>query len=108
MKRLLDDLSTLSTIPCQFLDKLKDKAEEIVAYDVFESVKNLENSASIDIGIGILLIYLENDSIYYKFKPSKSLDTRIRKSLKTGVPTLVEKIENVLSNKITKTYKDLF
>ena len=108
MQNILDDLSTLSTIPYTALEQLKDKVEDIIAYGVFESTKNLEECAHIDIGIGILVVKIEENKVYYKFRPSKTLESRIKSSVNKGVPTLIGRIEDSLSNKITKTYKDLF
>ena len=108
MQNVLEDLSSLSTIPFTALEQLKGKVEDIIAYGVFESNKNLEDCAHIDIGIGTLIVKIDNNRVYYKFKPSKTLEESIKRSINNGVPTLIERIEDSLSNKITKTYKDLF
>ena len=67
-----------------------------------------ENLVDINIGIGTLSILVDNDVIQYRFVPSNSLESNIKKTVVEGKNPLVEKAEKLLAKKIIDTYKDYF
>lgn len=107
MNKLRDDLSNLTTIPKQSLDRLADLSELCICSTVGESIALGENVSSINIGIGTLSILACDDCVKYKFSPSKTLEDRIVNMIKTGKNPLVDEIETKIIDRIVNTYKDL-
>ena len=105
---LIKDLSTLTTIPIAALNKLVNKSNYCICYDVKENLSNSENTTLIDIGIGTLSIILDDDTVYYKFKPSKELENSLKSTIMTGENPLVNVIDNTTKDKILNVYKELF
>lgn len=108
MTDLVQDLSTLTTIPVSSLSRLADKCKDIISYSVYESLQESENVISVDIGIGILYINVNEDSIQYKFVPSLSLEKTICKTVEGKQKPIIEDIEKTLKNRILAVYKELF
>lgn len=108
MSKLTNDLSVITTIPENILDKLNDKALLCIAHDFHESILKNKAETTVDIGYGILTIINEDDIIKYKFQPNDTLEkTLIDISLGKKEP-LQKTLEEHLCAKIIKTYKDIF
>lgn len=105
---LIDDLSTLTTIPPATLRKLADKSIASIAYGVQENMLNCNNITSIDIGIGTLNILADDTQIMYKFIPSKQLEKAITNTVLDGKSPLIHELETTLRDKVVNVYKDLF
>lgn len=105
---LIEDLSTLTTIPALNLGQLSKKAIYCICDSVDSSILKGENLVDINIGIGTLSILVDNDVIQYRFVPSNSLESNIKKTVVEGKNPLVEKAEKLLAKKIIDTYKDYF
>ena len=108
MKHLIDDISTLTTIGKYNLEELVTKSIAIISHDVFESIKDKEKFTAIDVGIGELYITNIDDSIQYKFIPSKKLNAAVTDTYKSGKSLLIADIDFALGKRIMNTYKDLF
>ena len=108
MYSLLDDLSIVTTIGKMNFEQLAAKSVAIISHDIVESVKNRETVTSIDIGIGVLKITVQDDLVRYKFIPSNKLDSVVKDTYNRGQSKLVADIDSALGKRITKTYKDLF
>jgi hypothetical protein len=108
IKNGLKDISVLTTIPYFSLQNLFRTLEDVISYDVKESLLDKENICEIDIGIGTLNILVTEDEIKYKFIPSKTLSEAVINSVQHKDSPLVIKAEQSLSRKIMNTYKDLF
>ena len=68
---LIDDISSLSLIKPSILNKLIDISQSCLC-DYVDNMSILEDSlVEVDIGIGTLNIFIEEDVIKYQFKPSK-------------------------------------
>lgn len=104
---LLEDISTITTLPLKTLSKLSDKSIECICNSVYESKLVDEPVSVIDIGIGKLNIIVKQDSISYNFIPSKDLDTKVKTTIIKNVNPLVKTIEEGLASRILNTYKDL-
>lgn len=103
-----ENLSKLTTIPKAALDKLDEKREYIICDEVLNSVLNYEEVTTIDIGIGKLLICLDEDSLGYKFIPSSSLEEALIDVVTKKNNPLIDALEKAISSRIVNTYKDLF
>lgn len=108
MKDLLQDISILTTIPRDSLEKLASISQYCICDGINEMLSTLEDNVCVfDIGIGSLSIKVENNNIYYKFIPSTSLEESLIKTIDNEENPLVAKLEKTLVKRITKTYKEL-
>lgn len=105
---LKSDLSTLTTIKESVLAKLNEKIVWCISDAVCKSVYNRDDSASIDLGYGNLIIKFDNNQIKYKFIPSKELEEAVTQAVITERNSLVEALETSLADKITNVYKSFF
>lgn len=62
---------------------------------------------SCDIGIGKIVLIVDDSSLRYNFIPSGELEDSLIKTITTGVNPLEVALEKTLITKLTKTYKDL-
>ena len=105
---LKSDLSTLTTIKESVLAKLNEKIVWCISDAVCKSVYNRDDSTSIDLGYGNLIIKFDNNQIKYKFIPSKELEEAVTQAVITERNSLVEALETSLADKITNVYKSFF
>jgi hypothetical protein len=108
MTNLPNDLSVLTTIAPSNINSLVKLSETVISHALIESVKDREEYAEIDIGIGVLYIKVTEDGMKYKFVPSEHLSSVLERSVKTGKSQLSLKVDEVLGQRIMNTYKDLF
>ena len=108
MENSIKDLSTVTSLPYSIVVKVVEKLNDIISYDVYQSLKSFENICEIDIGIGILSIYVDEDIISYKFKPSYNLENKLIKAVTEDNVSLVSNLESSITEKIVSCYKDLF
>ena len=106
MQSLIEDISTLTTIPTANLNQLVKKANFCICNDVAESKLQGEDLTEVDIGIGRLHIFVEDNNIKYKFVPSKYLENNIKKTILDGKNPLIEEAEQALVTRIVDTYKN--
>ena len=104
---LISDISTLTTLPEKTLRKLGDKGIECICHNVLESLEEDSMETSIDIGVGVVKIIIDEDEIAYRFIPSTKLEDKLISTVTTKSDPLVEKIEDGLTARILNTYKDL-
>lgn len=108
MNDLIQDLSILTTIGKYNLDQLISKSISVISHDVEESLRDYKDITSIDIGLGILHIQHKDNTIKYKFIPSKKLDDTVFNTYKYRESALAVDIDKALGERINNTYKDLF
>lgn len=108
MHNLIEDVSTLTTIGKYNLESLVDIVTSIISHDVVEDIKTQQPITSVDVGIGVLHITIQDDVLRYKFVPSRKLENCIRTTYISGESDLLTKVDEALGNRIMKTYKDLF
>lgn len=107
MYSLTEDLSLLTTIPVPNINKLLGtKSIYCICSDVEETALQNKQITEIDIGIGTLTIFVDDESIQYRFTPSKKLENSIKKTIINKHNPLVEKAEQTLTQRIVNTYKD--
>ena len=71
MYNVSEDLSTITTIPKNSIDKLFEKEEWCICQNIEEQLGNKDVLTEIHIGIGYLSILLEDNTIKYKFVPRR-------------------------------------
>lgn len=108
MFNMLDDMSIITTIPKGVLDKLVAKSIETICYDVREQQLQNLPVTEVDIGIGILYIKLEDDSIMYKFVPSEVLENKVLRTVNKQYKPVCGLAEASLKKRIMNAYKELF
>ena len=104
---LLNDLSIITTIPQATLTKLTDKSIWCICNSLEEAILKLESIAEIDLGIGKLLLGIEDNSLEYKFIPSPKLESNIIKTIKDKKNPLINQLESSLADRIINVYKDM-
>ena len=107
MNKLIEDLSTITTISEGVLNGLNDKAILCICHSVFEQIREKESLTRIDIGVGILYINCEGDNVKYKFIPSKKLEESVDKTISTNKSPLVLQVDNTLRERLSAAYKNL-
>ena len=72
-----------------------------------DTTLNNENLCTIDIGIGVLKIVIEEDTVRYSFIPSKELETEIINTLENNQSYLTSVISSKLTSQLNKLYDNL-
>lgn len=108
MCSIIKDVSILTTIPEELLNKLIDKGMWCICHNIEESL--LENNGEpviADIGIGKLLIKNDEEQVKYKFIPDTKLEEYINKTILENKNPLKLTLEKTLGDKINNTYKTI-
>ena len=96
-------MSALTEINKKTLNKLFGVMEYCVADSFYESMLGGSDVASIDIGIGTILIKHSDSEVRYKFIPSQKLSDMVS----SAVNPLEKAAEERLVARMTDIYKDL-
>lgn len=104
---LIQDLSILTTINTESLNKLLDRVYYIISDNLVEAMINEKDIAEIDIGIGTLMVRISGDDIKFKFVPNAKLQEVAKTTIVNKENKLISVVEKSLVDKITRTYKDL-
>lgn len=107
MINVIQDISTLTTIPKATLNKLTDLLEASVCHAVQESCCEDEEITSINLGYGVLHIKHSKNELKYKFIPSNKFEKAIVETVKTKQSPLVAKVEETLTARVMNVYKEL-
>lgn len=105
MQSLIEDVSALTTIPTTTLNQLLDKVVYCICDGVEEARLKKENPVDMDLGIGILTIFVEDSNVQYRFTPNKKLESAVRAVITENKNPLVCTIEKTLTQKILNAYK---
>ncbi len=108
MYSLAEDLSVLTGVAKSNIETLVNRAVSIIGHDVAESLCNKEFVTEVDIGIGTLVISIQQDQIMYRFVPTKKLEGIVNNVYKTGTSPILLEVDDTLGRRIANTYKDLF
>jgi hypothetical protein len=108
MTNVIQDVSTLTTIPLSSLQKLVGKGQDCICHSVYESILNNEEVTELDIGIGTLYIQCNSEEARYKFIPSLMLEKQVRETAQTRESPVILNVEEKLKDKIMYVYKDLY
>lgn len=104
---LYKDLSFLLGIKEKQTLYINNLIKDIICEDVYESLINKENITEIDLGFGTLYIQIIEKEIKYKFIPNAEITADINKVLTQKEYKFKSKINKALTDRITKTYKEL-
>lgn len=107
MISIVNDLATITTIPINSLQKLKEKEIYLICNAVEESTLQNKEITEINLGVGNLIISVENGFINYKFTPSSKLEKNLISTIVKKKNPLTNLCEEALANKIVRTYKDM-
>ena len=107
MNSIVNELSTITTIPMNSLQKLKEKEVYLICNAVEESALQGKTLTEINIGIGNLIILIENGFVTYKFTPSSKLEKNLVSTIVNKKNPLTNLFEESLANRVVKTYKDM-
>lgn len=105
---LIEDVSTITTIPGGSLKKLWNiMMWSMCDYIELDKLQG-EDQTSINIGFGTLIISTEDNQVQYKFIPSQKFESGVVGTVVNGKNPLVKNLEDTLVNRFTKCYKDMF
>lgn len=110
MTNIINDISTLTTIPVKTWDKLVKKTNYCICDAVLENTLIDEDITAVDLGIGVLYIKradLEGNIIKYRFEPSPALDKAIKDTIINKQNLLEDMILTNLKEKFDTAYKNL-
>ena len=105
---ILVQVSDITTIPQHSLQRLVTTTNYCICNSVYESKLVMEPVTALNIGIGQLFIENTGTSLNYKFVPSQQLEKSLIKTITKNENPLVDKLENTFTQRIIKTYKDMF
>ena len=105
MNNIIKDVSILTTIPENSINKIFDRVEDAIIHGVCELENTNEYQA--DISIGNLVMNFEEDSISFKFIPSDRFKDKLIHAYEDKEDALIKSVESRLIYKIVNTYKDL-
>lgn len=105
---LVGDLSKLTTIPEGAFDKISTVLDYIHSNKIVEQVIENKDIIEIELFEGILVLFLEDDTVKYKFIPNKKFESVVIDSIINKKDILVETISERLKNQLLNTYKDIF
>lgn len=104
---ILNDLSILTTIPILNLNKLSTRSCEDMCHCVLESINSNEQVSSLDIGIGQIVVFVDDEQIKYKFLPSSEFEQMLIDSINSNKSPLTNTIEQSLQKRMINIYKEL-
>ena len=107
MTRLIDDLVLLTDVSEATFKKFSNLTNYIVGHAVHEHDCEGAEVTIIDLEIGELHIKVSDNSVKYRFVPSKELDLMICNTINSGISPIVTKLNTGLQEKIDKAYKEL-
>lgn len=106
-KTLNSDLSKLSNIPEDILERFLNLTAYCISNTVYESLLNNEQLTELDMGFGTLIIKHDLKDLKLKFIPSTDLEMDLKNVNSGGKPALYHKIEKALIAKLNDLYKEI-
>lgn len=103
----LDDLSKLTNIGKSNYISIFEKLKFILAHHVEEMICENLNECHIDLNIGKLNIYLDDNSYRYDFEPSISLNDLLKGLLNGNNKVLAKNIDKQIEIRLKSAYKEL-
>ena len=106
-KKLSTDLSKLSNIPEEYIDKVLKTCAPTIGNEVYESLLSSEEIADSDVGLGNIIIKADSKELKLKFVPSKELEMDLKTINSGKEPELKAKLEKALIAKLIDMYKEI-
>ena len=103
----IEDVSKLTNIPKDFLDKLPPRISYSISNAIEETLIAEDGFVEYDLGFGILRLLIEDNKIKYKFVPSAELEESLLNTVRKEHNTLKSELESSLPNKVLRQYKEL-
>ena len=107
MRNLYNDLATITNSNKDIFNKLVKNSNFLICNYLEDTTLNNENLCTIDIGIGVLKIVIEEDTVRYSFIPSKELETEIINTLENNQSYLTSIVNSKLIGQLNKLYDNL-
>ena len=107
MRNLYNDLATVTNSNKDVFNKLVKNSNFLICNYLEDTTLNNENLCTIDIGIGVLKIVIEEDTVRYSFIPSKELETEIINTWENNQSYLTSVISSKLTSQLNKLYDNL-
>ena len=103
----LEDVSKVSGVSKVKLEKLAANFEDSIAHSVAERKSEGSDICYVNVGFGYLRVESHDDTISYKFRPTKRLHNQIIGASRYGSSPIEVEVEKALINKVKEVYKDL-
>lgn len=104
---ILKDISTLTTIPEQVLEKLVDIAIMCINDAYVESLASGDTEANMRIGLGDLRLRMDGNTVKLRLTPSAKLQESIANSTRNRESAVDVAVSASLRDKLINTYKEL-
>lgn len=106
MTKITTDLSKLSNIPEDILDKLMNLIMKLIGEYVYQNYLVGKDITEIDLGFGQLLLNYTATGLKIKFIPCKELEHDIQGIINGKKSNLNYRLEKSLAAKLNDLYKD--
>lgn len=107
MTDLVKDISVLTDVTENTLNKFIPIINYCIGHAVHEADCTRSNIVEIDLGYGELHLKIDAESVAYRFIPSRDLEKIIVKTLTAHNSPIIMKLETNLQERLEKTYKEL-
>ena len=107
MSNIVNDVSTLTTIPEKSLNKLEQKFMYAICEQIQEDILEEKEMSELDIGLGTLYIKYVGSEIKYKFIPSPDLEKAVYNTVVKKLNLMETSLNEALAKKFIDVYKDL-
>ena len=105
---IVADVAKITTIPAASLHKLNMIYHKCICSAVYESQINQDTLTDVDIGLGNLIISIEDNALTYKFIPNSKFERDLVATIINKKNPLAELAELTFVDRIINTYKDMF
>lgn len=106
-KKVTTDLSKLSNIPVEYLNKLFSLCAFIIGNSVYESMLSSDSVTELDFEFGKLIVKSDLKDIKMKFIPNDDLEMDLKNINQGGEPALKHKLEKAVVAKLIDMYKEI-
>lgn len=104
---LLEDLSSLTHVSAVTWKEMTKRSTSLISHYVVEAIQSDTDSTEVDLGIGVLHLKIDDDSVRFRFDPSRELTRKIQQAVDTGTSSLVLDVDEELGKRFSSTYKEL-
>lgn len=106
---IVKKINQLTTIQESTLNKINDILYYIYSNDIIEQLlENPSGPIELELFEGSLYLYLEDDTVKYKFIPNNAFESVLIESITKKKNLLAEKLSDKLKSRLITIYKDIF
>lgn len=106
--KIANDIASLTNISSETITRLIKIATICVSECLRESILNNDTTCDVDIGIGTLILKLEEGDLKMRFLPSDLLTKLINSQLKNTKLNKKYSLDNLLSSSLKSKVEDLY